>query len=110
MKTGASTVFRQPKVDFDPAGFETKQVFFTSKDGTRVPMFLTHRKGLKLDGRNPTLLYGYGGFDISLTPVFSVGTAVWMEDTAPEWPRAKSSRSSRASSAAAHRSRRWASA
>ncbi len=79
LKTGTSTVFRQPKVDFNPAQFETKQVFFTSKDGTRVPMFLTHQRGLRLDGRNPTLLYGYGGFDISLTPAFSVSTAVWME-------------------------------
>src|SRR4030095_1713340 len=76
---GTSAVFREPKVDFDPAKFETKQVFYKSKDGTRVPMFITHRKGLKLDGRNPTLLYGYGGFDISLTPSFSVSTAVWME-------------------------------
>jgi prolyl oligopeptidase len=79
MKTGASTLFRQPKVDFDPAKFETKQIFYKSKDGTRVPMFITHKKGLKLDGRNPTLLYGYGGFDISLTPSFSVSTVVWME-------------------------------
>ena len=79
MKTGASTLFRQPKVDFDPAKFETKQIFYNSKDGTRVPMFITHKKGLKLDGNNPTLLYGYGGFDISLTPSFSVSTVVWME-------------------------------
>ncbi len=79
LKTGMSTVFRQPKVEFNPALFETKQVFYTSKDGTRVPMFLSHKKGLKLDGQNPTLLYGYGGFDISLTPAFSVATAVWME-------------------------------
>ena len=79
LKTGTSTVFRQPKVEFDPAQFETKQIFYTSKDGTRVPMFLSHKKGLKLDGQNPTLLYGYGGFDISLTPAFSVATAVWME-------------------------------
>ena len=79
MKTGASTLFRQPKVDFDPAQFETKQVFYNSKDGTRVPMFITHKKGLRLDGNNPTLLYGYGGFDISLTPSFSVSTVVWME-------------------------------
>jgi prolyl oligopeptidase len=79
MKTGASTLFRQSKVDFDPAKFETKQIFYHSKDGTRVPMFITHQKGLKLDGKNPTLLYGYGGFDISLTPSFSVGTVVWME-------------------------------
>jgi len=79
LMTGTSTVFRQPKVDFDPAQFETKQIFYASKDGTRVPMFITHRKGLKLDGKNPTLLYGYGGFDISLTPSFSVSTVVWME-------------------------------
>jgi prolyl oligopeptidase len=79
LKTGTSQLFRQPKVDFNPAEFETKQVFYSSKDGTRVPMFITHKKGLKLDGRNPTLLYGYGGFDISLTPSFSVSTVVWME-------------------------------
>ena len=79
METGKSTVFRQPKVDFNPADFETKQVFYNSKDGTRVPMFITHKKGLKLDGSNPTYLYGYGGFNISLTPAFSVGNLVWME-------------------------------
>ena len=77
--TGKSTVFRQPKVDFNPNDFETKQVFYTSKDGTKVPMFITHKKGLKLDGNNPTYLYGYGGFNISLTPAFSVGNLVWME-------------------------------
>jgi prolyl oligopeptidase len=79
MVTGKSTIFRQPKVDFNPDAFETKQVFYTSKDGTRIPMFITHKKGLKLDGNNPTYLYGYGGFDISLTPGFSVGNLVWME-------------------------------
>jgi prolyl oligopeptidase len=79
MATGKSTVFRQPKVDFDPGAYETKQVFYTSKDGTRVPMFITHKKGLKLDGQNPTYLYGYGGFDISMTPAFSVSNLVWME-------------------------------
>jgi prolyl oligopeptidase len=77
--TGKSTVFRQPKVDFDASRYETKQVFYNSKDGTRVPMFLTYKKGLKLDGQNPTLLYAYGGFDISLTPAFSVPTIVWLE-------------------------------
>ncbi|HEY2962591.1 MAG TPA: prolyl oligopeptidase family serine peptidase [Pyrinomonadaceae bacterium] len=77
--TGKSSVFRQPKVDFNPNDFETKQVFFSSKDGTKVPMFITHKKGLKLDGNNPTYLYGYGGFNISLTPAFSVGSLVWME-------------------------------
>jgi len=79
MVTGKSTIFRQPKVDFNPADYETKQVFYNSKDGTRVPMFLTYKKGLKLDGNNPTYLYGYGGFDVSLTPFFSVGDLVWME-------------------------------
>ena len=79
METGRSTIFRQPKVDFDPANFETKQIFYTSKDGAKVPMFITHKKGLKLDGSNPTYLYGYGGFNISLTPAFSVGVLVWME-------------------------------
>ena len=78
-QAGKSTVFRQPKVDFDPTKYETKQVFYNSKDGTRVPMFLTYKKGLKLDGQNPTLLYAYGGFDISLTPFFSVPNLVWLE-------------------------------
>jgi prolyl oligopeptidase len=76
---GTVEVFRQPKVAFDPAGYETRQVFFTSKDGTRVPMFITHKQGLARDGRNPTFLYGYGGFNISVTPSFSVQNLVWME-------------------------------
>jgi prolyl oligopeptidase len=79
LKSGRSTVFRTPKVDFDPAHFEVKQVFYPSKDGTKIPMFLVHKKGLRLDGQNPTLLYGYGGFDISLTPAFSVYRLVWLE-------------------------------
>jgi prolyl oligopeptidase len=79
MVTGKSTVFKQPKVDFDSSVYETKQVFYKSKDGTRVPMFITHKKGIKLDGNNPTLLYGYGGFNASQTPGFSVGNLVWME-------------------------------
>jgi prolyl oligopeptidase len=79
LQSGAQTVFRSPKVDFNPNDYEIKQVFYQSKDGTRVPMFITHKKGLPLDGNNPTLLYGYGGFDISLTPGFSVNTLVWME-------------------------------
>jgi prolyl oligopeptidase len=79
MVTGKSAVFRQPKVAFNPNDYETRQVFYTSKDGTRVPMFITHKKGLKLDGNNPTYLYAYGGFNISMTPGFSVGNLVWME-------------------------------
>lgn len=79
LKTGTSTVFRQASVDFDPEDYETRQVFYTSKDGTRVPMFISHKKGLELDGTNPTLLYGYGGFNISLTPGFSVANLAWME-------------------------------
>jgi prolyl oligopeptidase len=69
--TKQSSVFRKPEVDFDPAAYETKQVFYPSKDGTKIPMFITYRKGLTLDGTNPTLLYGYGGFNISLPPAFS---------------------------------------
>ena len=76
---GKSSVFKEPKVDFDATKYETKQVFYKSKDGTRIPMFLTYKKGLQLDGQNPTLLYAYGGFDISLTPAFSVPTVVWLE-------------------------------
>ena len=78
-EAGKSGVFRQPKVDFDASRYETRQIFYNSKDGTRVPMFLTYKKGLKLDGQNPVLLYGYGGFDISLTPFFSVPNLVWLE-------------------------------
>jgi prolyl oligopeptidase len=74
-----SEVFKSPRLDFDPSRYETKQVFYQSKDGTRVPMFITHRKGLVMDGSNPTYLYGYGGFNISLTPAFSVGNLVWLE-------------------------------
>lgn len=79
LKTGASAVFRAPSVKFNSADYETKQIFYASKDGTRVPMFISHKKGLKLDGKNPTLLYGYGGFNISLTPGFSVASLAWME-------------------------------
>ena len=77
--TDESTLFRQPQVDFNPDHYETRQVFYSSKDGTQVPMFITHKKGLKLDGNNPTYLYAYGGFGISITPSFSVGNLVWME-------------------------------
>ena len=74
-----SEVFRQPKVDFDASRYETKQVFYASKDGTKIPMFITARKGLKLDGAQPTYLYGYGGFDIPMTPNFAVDRIVWLE-------------------------------
>ncbi len=77
--TPALTTYRAPKLTFTPADFATTQVFFTSKDGTRVPMFLTHRRGLTLDGNNPTLLYAYGGFNISLLPAFSPSYLLWME-------------------------------
>ena len=79
LATGASKLLRTSKVKFDPAQYEVKQLFYTSKDGTRVPMFVAYKKGLKLDGTNPTLLYGYGGFNISLTPAFSVSRLQWME-------------------------------
>ena len=79
MKTGKSELFRQPEVDFNADEYETKQVFYASKDGTKVPMFITHKKGIKLDGNNPTYLYGYGGFNISLTPSFSVSLLIWLE-------------------------------
>ena len=79
LKTKASSVYRQPKLLFNPADFETRQVFATSKDGTRVPIFLSYRKGLKIDGTAPTLLYAYGGFNISMVPVFAPSRVVWME-------------------------------
>ena len=77
--TGAGSVWKAPHLDFDPAGFETEQVFYRSKDGTRVPMFITHRRGLARDSSNPVLLTAYGGFDISNLPSFSVANAVWLE-------------------------------
>ena len=79
MKTRRSTVYRQPRLKFNPDEYETTQIFYTSKDGTRVPMFLSYKKGLALDGANPTLLYGYGGFNISLRPEFSSANLLWME-------------------------------
>jgi len=73
------SVLHEPEVDFDTSDYETEQIFCTSKDGTRVPMFITHRKGLKLDGDNPALLYGYGGFNINIKPRFSTSTLAWLE-------------------------------
>lgn len=74
-----STVYRSPEIDFTPSAYETKQVFYESKDGTKVPMFIVHKKGLRLDGNNPTLLYGYGGFNASLTPGFSPTRLILLE-------------------------------
>lgn len=79
VETGDSRVFARPKVNFDPDAYESRQVFVTSKDGTRVPLFLTYRKGLKLNGRNPLLLYGYGGFAISMSPYFSYSRIPFLE-------------------------------
>ena len=79
LKTGISTLIREANVDFNPDDFVVKQVFYTSKDGTQVPMFIAHKKGLELNGKNPTLLYAYGGFNISLTPSFSISRLQWME-------------------------------
>lgn len=79
MKTGKSTFFRKAGAKVNPDDFVVKQVFYTSKDGTKVPMFISHKKGVKLDGKNPTILYGYGGFNIPQTPGFSVSRIAWME-------------------------------
>ncbi len=78
-KTGTSIDYKKPKVDFNSDLYESKQIFYTSKDGTKVPMIITYKKGIKLNGKNPTILYGYGGFNISLTPSFSIANAVWLE-------------------------------
>ncbi|HRO74099.1 MAG TPA: prolyl oligopeptidase family serine peptidase, partial [Saprospiraceae bacterium] len=78
-ETGTSSLFVKPNVDFNSDLYESKQVFYKSKDGTQVPMMITYKKGIKLDGTNPTILYGYGGFNISLTPSFSIPNAVWIE-------------------------------
>ncbi len=77
--TGEYVVFRKSKIDFDGDKYESKQVFYTSKDGTKVPMIISHKKGLVMDGKTPTILYGYGGFNISLKPYFSLVKAIWME-------------------------------
>ncbi|MFT5750719.1 MAG: prolyl oligopeptidase [Flavobacteriales bacterium] len=79
IEKGTSELFIKPKIDFDPELFESQQVFYASKDGTKVPMIITYKKGLELNGKNPTILYGYGGFNVNLTPSFSVANAVWME-------------------------------
>jgi len=79
MKTGAVKLYRAPKLVFDPAQYETKQVFAPSKDGTKVPIFITYKKSTKLDGTAPTILYGYGGFNISLGPAYSSARLAWLE-------------------------------
>ena len=80
INTNTSTEFFRPDINFDFDAYETKQVFYKSKDGTDVPIFIVHKKGLELNGNNPTLLYGYGGFNISLTPSFSTSKLVWLEN------------------------------
>jgi prolyl oligopeptidase len=79
IESGTSELFRKPAIDFNPEDYESNQVFYASKDGTKVPMIITHKKGLELNGKNPTILYGYGGFNVSETPRFSIANAVWME-------------------------------
>ena len=80
MATGKSTLYEKPEVDFNPADYETKQVFYESKDGTKIPMYIVHKKGIALDGKNPTWLYAYGGFSISLNPSFNTSRIVWLEN------------------------------
>ena len=78
-KDGTYTSYWKPSIDFNADAYESKQVFYASKDGTKVPMIITYKKGVELNGKNPTILYGYGGFNVSLTPSFSIANAVWME-------------------------------
>jgi prolyl oligopeptidase len=78
--TNQSTIFKAPKVDVKPEDYLTTQVFYASKDGTKIPMFITHKKGVKLNGKNPTYLYAYGGFNVSLTPSFSAARMLWLEN------------------------------
>ncbi|WP_234364113.1 prolyl oligopeptidase family serine peptidase [Lunatibacter salilacus] len=80
MSTGESELYFRPELDFNPEAYESTQVFYPSKDGTKIPMIITYRKGLQLNGNNPTILYGYGGFNVSLTPSFSVANTVWLEN------------------------------
>ncbi len=79
LATGESELFRAPAISMDPSAYEVQQVFYPSKDGTQIPLFLIHRKDLERDGQNPTYLYGYGGFDISITPRYSTVNRVWLE-------------------------------
>ena len=79
IEAGTSELYNKPDIDFNPDDFTSEQVFYASKDGTKIPMIITHKKGVEMNGKNPTILYGYGGFNISLTPSFSIANAVWME-------------------------------
>ena len=79
IENGTSEVYNKPNIDFDPEQFTSEQVFYESKDGTKIPMIITYKKGTQLNGKNPTILYGYGGFDVSLTPGFSTAMSVWLE-------------------------------
>ena len=79
IKTGETKLYWSPDIDFNPNDYESTQVFYSSKDETKIPMIITYKKGMKLDGKNPTILYGYGGFNISLNPSFSIANAIWME-------------------------------
>ena len=79
VESGEYEKYWSPKIDFNPDNYISEQVFYTSKDGTKVPMMITHKKGIELNGKNPTILYGYGGFNVSLTPSFSTTNAIWME-------------------------------
>jgi len=79
LETGQTELYWKPAIDFNSEAYESHQVFYTSKDGTKIPMMITHKKGLQYNGKNPTILYGYGGFNVSLTPAFSIGMAIWME-------------------------------
>jgi prolyl oligopeptidase len=80
VESGKSNLYKKPNIKFNPDEFESKQVFYTSQDGTKIPMMISYKKGIKMNGKNPTMLYGYGGFNISLTPSFSVVNAVWMQN------------------------------